>query len=343
MKDLVILKLGTSTVTDSNGALDDAALSRIASQVAKLNTEYRLAVVSSGAIAAGRQELENFNGRSAERKTAAAIGNPRLMSRYAELFASAGITVAQVLCERDTFADRKKFLELQETLLALWDQGILPIVNENDVVSHYEKRFSDNDELATLFAVGFGAKRLLLGTSVEGLLDGERLVKQVDVFDKSIFALADHKKSSFGLGGMVSKLSCAERATRFGVEVIIFNACTDGNIVKANDRAVGTICHASVSTLSSYHKWVAGIGLVLARIHIDEGAATAVKQRKSLLAVGVKGVKGNFEAGEVIEVRTEKDDEMVAVARAHMASRDLDIEKLQRGVIVAHADEIVVW
>jgi glutamate 5-kinase len=343
MKDLLVLKLGTSTITDSNGGLDNFALQQKVTQIAKLCDKYRVAVVSSGAVAAGYQDLDGFSGHSPDRKAAAAIGNPKIIGQYAKLFAKYNIKVAQILCERGTFADRKKFLELQETLLSLWKHNILPIVNENDVTSSFELRFSDNDELATLFAVGFGAKRLLLGTSVDGLLDDGRVIEKIDIFDKKIFDLVQLKKSEFGLGGMVSKLSCADKATHFGVEVVIFNACIDGNIIKANDKKVGTVCPANVSSLSSYHKWVAGIGLVLASVRVDEGAATAIGQRKSLLAVGLKEIIGKFEAGEVIELRTEKNDEMIGVARTRIASKDLDIDNLQHGVIVAHADEIVLW
>jgi glutamate 5-kinase len=323
--------------------LDEAMLRGLAAQIAALHRDHRLAVVSSGAVAAGRPFLEDFSGKTSHRKAAAAIGNPRMMRRYAELLADYGVTVAQVLCERETFADRRTFLELQETLDSLWDHNVLPIVNENDVVSSFELRFSDNDELATLFAVGFGAKRLLLGTSVDGLLDSdEHVVETIDVFGGSIFDLATRRKSTVGLGGMVSKLSCAERATRFGVEVVIFNARTDGNILRANSKTVGTFCTPAASTLNSFQKWVAGIGLVLARIHVDEGAAHAISQRKSLLAVGVTALDGAFEAGEVIEVRTHNPDELIAVARARMSSHDLKIGASERGVVVAHADEIVV-
>jgi glutamate 5-kinase len=342
MRDLVVLKLGTSTITDENGALDDVALQRQVVQIADLHRDYRVAVVSSGAVAAGKQFITDFSGRTSHRKAAAAVGNPRVMGRYAELFAEYEITVAQILCERGTFSDRRHFLELQETLESLWEHNIVPIVNENDVISSYELRFSDNDELATHFAVGFGARRLLFGTSVDGVLDGERLVRSIDVFDESTYAMAHRKKSNLGLGGMVSKLSCAEKATRFGVEVIIFNACRDGNIIRANDKRVGTVCTAAESTLRSYQKWVAGIGVVFASLHIDDGAVDAVRQRKSLLAVGITSVDGAFEAGEVIEVRAQVDDELVAVARANMSSRDVDPATSPRGVVVAHADEIVV-
>src|SRR5690606_19665027 len=168
----------------------------VARQVAQIQEKYHIVLVSSGAVAAGKSYLKNYTGTLSDKKAAAAIGNPMLLSKYSQYFAPYGIALAQSLCERHHFSNRNQFLQLKSTYEKLWANNIIPIANENDVVSNLELKFSDNDELATLIAVGFNASLLLFSTSVPGVLDKEgAVIPQLDTLDKNVLLLANKEKS----------------------------------------------------------------------------------------------------------------------------------------------------
>lgn len=317
-------------------------MAEIAKQVAAIHAQYNIVLVSSGAVAAGRQYLKEYSGTISERKAAAAIGNPQLLNRYAHYFSAYGIPLAQSLCERRHFSERNQFLQLKKTYEELWANGVIPIANENDVVSDLELKFSDNDELATLIAVGFGATQLLFSTSVAGVLDKEgRIVPQIDVIDEEALGLADKKKSSLGLGGMVSKLTFARLATRMGIEVVIFGIRTPDGIPLATEGKTGTRCLPQPCSMPARKKWLASGSLVTGRLQVDAGAEQALKKRHSLLAVGVKAVLEKFERGEVIEIVDEQ-EQVIAVARAKVASGALKAGNRMQNTEVAHADDIVL-
>jgi glutamate 5-kinase len=186
-KPVLVFKIGTSSITTSDGEVDLSLLQELAAQIADLHQQYHIVIVSSGAVGTGKRFIQGYSGKLEERKAAAAIGNPILVNRYAEAFRPYQIPIAQSLCERQHFSNRHQFLQLRETYRELWKHGVIPIANENDVVSNLELKFSDNDELATLLAVGFGAEVLLIATSVEGVLDAAgSVVSSIDHFDASV-------------------------------------------------------------------------------------------------------------------------------------------------------------
>lgn len=341
-KPLLVFKVGTSRLTRSNGQINEALMRDFAKQLAILQNEYRIVMVSSGAVGSGKSYMKHYSGSIGERKAAAAIGNPLLMSRYFEAFRPYDIPIAQSLCERRHFSDRHAFLQLKETYDELWKNGVIPIANENDVVSDLELRFSDNDELATLIAVGFGAAVLLIGSSVAGVLDANgEVVREINTFDESILGLATDEKSEAGLGGMVSKLTFARLATSLGVKTVIFDAAADQGILHALDGTIGTVCHPKPITASARQKWLASGSLVQGRIKVDKGAQLALQNRKSLLAVGIEKVLQPFSKGEVFEMIG--DSKMpFALARAKMSSDVLQAQLHEKNLEVAHADEIVL-
>ncbi|WNJ16293.1 glutamate 5-kinase [Pontibacter sp. G13] len=341
-KPILILKIGTASITKSDGSLDEPAMVEIARQVALLHRQYRLVLVSSGAVGTGKKYLNSFQGSITDRKAAAAIGNPILMGKYSQFFSPYGIAVAQSLCERQHFSSRRQFLQLRETFHTLWDHGIIPIANENDVVSNLELKFSDNDELATLIAVGFGADQLLLGTSVPGVYDqAGQLVDRIPRFNSEVMGWARKETSSGGLGGMISKLTFAKLATKMGTEVVIFGAKSPNGIIDAAAGRTGTICEPQPAELSARKKWLASGCLVAGQLILDEGAKKAMEARKSLLAVGVKTVQGEFSAGEVVELLCE-DGRSFALARVKINARNMQTALGTQDVEVAHADEIVL-
>lgn len=341
-KPIIVIKFGTASITHKSGELNEEILQEIARQVAVLNNDYQIVMVSSGAVGAGKSFIKNYKGTIAERKAAAAIGNPLLLAKYTQYFSKYGITVAQSLCERHHFANRNQFLQLKETYQELWDNGIIPIANENDVVSNLELKFSDNDELATLIATGFGANTLLLCTSVGGLLDAEKnIIPFIPKVDASVLGLANDDKSSLGLGGMISKLTYTRLATRMGTRVVIFGMKPEDGMLKAIENKNGTSFAAQKVALNARQKWLASGSLIAGKVQVDAGAGLALENRKSLLAVGIKKVIGVFEKAEVFEILDEKKN-VIAIARARESSEVIIANLKTQNFLVANADDIVM-
>src|SRR5690606_28130729 len=202
-KPIIVVKFGSASITTADGAVDEQIIAEIARQTAKLQEHYNVVLVSSGAVAAGKTFIPRYKGTLPERKAAAAIGNPLLVGIYATYFKPYKIALAQSLCERQHFANRDQFLQLKNTYETLWRNQIIPIANVFDVVSNKELKFSDNDELAMLIAVRFGAEKILFSTSVPAVLDASGIViSEIPVIDKQALSLAKKEKSAAGLGGM---------------------------------------------------------------------------------------------------------------------------------------------
>lgn len=341
-KPILVLKFGTASITTGKGDLDEVVIEEIARQVAVIHEQYNMVIVSSGAVGAGKKFLKNYSGTLNEKKAAASIGNPLLMNMYSKYFSPYGISLAQSLCERHHFSNRSQFLQLQQTYQKLWASNIIPIANENDVVSNLELKFSDNDELATLIAAGFGATKVLFSTSVPGVLDASgQVIEKLDTSDKKVLLLANKEKSATGLGGMTSKLNFARLANQMGIEVVIFGIRSGDGILKALKGETGTLCPAQKINLSARKKWLASGSLISGRIQIDAGAYKALQKRGSLLAVGIKKILTGFENGEIIEILDEENN-VVAVAKSKVASSALSQNQNLKNLEVAHADNIVL-
>ncbi|MBE9600920.1 glutamate 5-kinase [Pedobacter sp. MC2016-24] len=341
-KPILVLKLGTASITTTKGELDELVIADITRQVAAISDKYRLILVSSGAVAAGKQFIKNYKGKISERKAAASIGNPLLINTYSKHFKPYQISIAQSLCERQHFSNRKQFLQLKETYEELWKNGVIPIANENDVVSSLELKFSDNDELATLLGVGFGASLILLGTSVPGVLDKEGLVvPKIETMNNEVFSLASKNTSALGLGGMISKLTFANLAAAMGIKVVIFGARTPEGILQAIDEKTGTVCMPKNCSIPARNKWLASGSLVTGRLMVDEGACEAIRKRKSLLAVGVLQVITKFADGEIFEI-VDDQQHIVAVARAKASAQDITKNLKQHNLEIANASDIVI-
>ncbi len=341
-KPILVLKFGTASITQKNGEPDESVIAEIARQVAALHQQYNIVIVSSGAVGAGKHFIKNYSGTISERKAAAAIGNPLLLGKYAYCFYPYKINIAQSLCERTHFSNRKQFLQLKKTYEELWANNIIPVANENDVVSDLELKFSDNDELATLIAVGFGASLLLFSTSVPGVLDTEgKVVPQIEVIDKNVLSLANKEKSTLGLGGMVSKLTFARLATQMGIKVVIFGIRTEDGILNAIEGKTGTLCLPQNCTIPARKKWLASGSLVTGKLQVDGGAVKALQKGSSLLAVGILEIIEKFVVNEVFEI-LDGQNRAIAVARAKVASEEIRLQQKTEKIIVAHADEIVL-
>src|SRR5690606_7584578 len=335
-KPVLVIKFGSAAITTKEGEIDERTVLEIARQTAQLQSRYNIVLVSSGAVAAGKRYLKSYSGTLSEKKAAAAIGNPLLIRTYNTYFKPFKISLAQSLCERQHFANRGQFLQLKSTYEELWKNNIIPIANENDVVSNKELKFSDNDELATLIAVGFGAEQVLFTTSLAGLLDSKgNVVREIQKIDKEAFGLVRKDKSSVGLGGMVSKLNFAHLANQMGIKAVIFSMQEPDGLLKAVKGEIGTVCLPAEKKVSSRKKWLASGSLIKAMVKIDAGAEQALQSRKSLLAVGVVAINQSFDAGEVFQIANDA-GEVLAVAKAKVDVLDLASIQKKKNMAIAH-------
>lgn len=317
----------------------------------------QVVVVTSGAIALGRERL-GFKERPRaidKLQAAAAAGQSLLMRAYEDAFEARGLHVAQVLLTHADVSHRERYLNARRSIDALLELGVVPIINENDVVAIDELRFGDNDQLAAMVATLVGADLLVLLTSVEGVLDdsGVRVpvVKDADEVKRYIKPSDD----DVGLGGMDSKLDAAERGTRHGLPVVIARADDVDVLRKIMDgEDVGTLLMPHGSPLASRKHWIAFTLKSKGRIVVDAGAAKALVQKKSsLLPVGVTGVEGEFVTGDAVTIVDAAGTEIarglarygtVEIRRlAGKRTSEIDAHGLDhRGDAVVHRDDLVL-
>jgi glutamate 5-kinase len=342
-RKVLVIKLGTAVISDSEGNIDENVVQKVADEVAVLGKTYNIVIVSSGAVGSGKRYLKDYKGTLSERKAAAAVGNPILIQLYDQFLKRHGITVAQALCERLHFSNRPQFLQLKQTFATFWDNNIIPVVNENDLVSNVEIKFSDNDELATLIAIGFDAPSLILCTSTGGLLDDKKsIIPRIEKVDASVMKYVSNEKSGAGLGGMLSKLTFTRLATSLGINVIICGLKGQEPLKAALEGKNGSYFLPQQSNLGARQKWLASGSVTLGTIHVDKGAAKALHERKSLLTVGITKAEGKFLAGEVVQLMDEEGN-ILGVAKTKMRAQDVTAHLKERNIVAAHADDIVMF
>jgi glutamate 5-kinase len=342
-KPVLVIKLGSAVITNNNGKIDEGIIKKLAKEISGIFAIYDVVLVSSGAVGSGKAFIKDYKGSLIERKAAAAVGNPILIQLYHRYFTRYGITVAQALCERHHFSNRSQFLQLKETFQEFWSNKILPVVNENDLVSNVELKFSDNDELSTLIAIGFDADTLIICTSVGGFMDDlKNIIPVVDRIDNTILSYVSTEKSNLGLGGMVSKLTFTKLATSLGIRVIISGLTGSTPISTALAGISGTTFKAKKSNLKARQKWLASGSITLGSIQVDKGAEKALINRKSLLTVGINTVDGEFSTGEAVQLINAEGD-IIGVAKVKMDAGEMSAKISQKNALAAHSDDIVIF
>jgi glutamate 5-kinase len=313
---IVVVKVGTSSITDEHGEIAVAAIDKLCTEVAGLRGRGdRVVVVTSGAIAAGLPAL----GLSATAPTdiatlqaISAVGQSRLMRTYDDLLGRRGLVGGQVLLAPLDFVHRSQYLHARGTLGRLLDLGVVPVVNENDAVADDEIRFGDNDRLAALVANLVGADVLVLLTDTPGLLDRDprfhedaSLIEEIVEVDHQLEGMAGGTGSVRGSGGMASKLAAAKMAAWSGVRAVIAAANRPGVLEGAVDGTpgVGTTVRPRDRRLSARKLWIAFAVKASGTVVVDEGARMALMDRRSsLLPAGVVDVTGSFEADAAVEI-----------------------------------------
>ena len=318
---IVVVKIGTSSITDDHGAIDHGAVRKLCAEVAALRAmSHEVVVVSSGAIAAGQPALGlSPAGLSAGRasdlatlQAISAVGQSRLMRVYDDTLSGHGLVAGQVLLAPLDFVHRKQYLHARQTMTRLLQLGVVPVVNENDAIADDEIRFGDNDRLAGLVAHLVSAAVLVLLTDTAGLLTADprlvqdaSLVEEIVTVDQEMEKAAGGAGTPRGSGGMASKLAAAKMAAWSGVRVVIASARRSGVLAGAvaGDPGVGTVVHPHDRRLPARKLWIAFAVGSSGTVVVDDGARTALVERnRSLLPAGVVAVEGSFEADDAVEI-----------------------------------------
>jgi glutamate 5-kinase len=332
----IVVKVGTSTLTAGKQNLSTPHILELVRQLSQLQAEGKQVVlITSGAISAGREvlQLREQPKYIPVKQMMAAVGQPRLMELYAQLFRIYSLTVSQVLLTRFDLSRRQSYLNARNTLEALLSNHIVPIVNENDAVATEEIRVGDNDNLSALVANLIEADLLILLTDQPGLLsrdprlhDNATLIREVDGAEipEEIWQMAGGTANRLGTGGMLTKLRAADLVRRSGTAVVIAKGDEPNVILRiAAGERIGTLFHPVVTLVESRKRFLlAGIKTSKGMLEVDDGAAQALHQGGSLLPAGLVSVKGKFDRGDAVRITTH-DGKTVAIGVANYGPGDL--------------------
>jgi glutamate 5-kinase len=324
----IVIKVGSSLVTNNGEGLDQMAIAAWAAQIAHLvrpaNGDIQarqVVLVSSGAVAEGMQRLGWKKRPTAvnELQAAAAVGQMGLVQMYESCFAEHALHTAQVLLTHDDLADRKRYLNARSTLRTLLDLGVIPIINENDTVVTDEIRFGDNDTLASLVANLIEADALVILTDQAGLYSADprknpdaKFIQHATAGDEALEQMAGGAGSSVGTGGMLTKILAAKRAARSGAHTIIASGREKEVLIKlASGEVIGTHLQTEQGKMLAKKQWMADHLRVSGQLKLDAGAVKVLRtDGKSLLPVGVVAVEGSFERGDVVACLDEQGEEI---------------------------------
>lgn len=347
-----VVKIGTSSLTDASGQIDEEAIERVATGVADLRRAgHQVVLVTSGAIAAGLPELGmDATDRPSDAVTlqaASSVGHPVLHRTWAAALSRHDLRSGQILLAPHNFGDRRQYLHARATLSRLLELGVVPVVNENDAVTDEEIRFGDNDRIAALVASLVSADVLVLLTDTEGVLTADpridpsaSLIEEIVEFDRQLLDAAGASGSVRGSGGMASKLTAARIAAWSGVRTVIARADRPDVIpaAVAGTAGVGTSVVPRPTKLSARKIWIGFAMPSVATLTVDAGARTALEQGgRSLLAAGVTSTSGAFERRDPIEV-ADPSGEVFAKGIARIGSAELP----EHVGVVIHVDDMVV-
>lgn len=335
----IAVKVGSNVLTRPDGTLDVTRMSAIVDQIAALRSMgVEVILISSGAVASGRSELRGMPLRQldtvGQRQLFSAVGQAKLINRYYELFREHNIPVGQVLTMKESFATRRLYLNQRNCMMVMLDNGVLPIVNENDTVSVTELMFTDNDELSGLVASMMDVQALVILSNVDGVYNGVPGSEGVDVirYVEQGRELADYiqaTKSSFGRGGMMTKCNIARKVAEEGIAVYIANGKRSDiltSLVTAPEKVLCTCFVPNETTTSPIKKWIAhSTGFTKGNIVLNDDAVQAVCGNKavSILPVGVVRCEGEFWRDDLVQVLA-SDGKVLGVGRVAYSSDEIN-------------------
>ena len=344
----IMIKVGSSSLCDESGQLNKEKILNLVLQISKLKKQgYSLVLVSSGAIAAGMGllELDSKPTTIPQKQALAAIGQAHLMQIYEEIFELFQLKCAQVLLNHGDFDDRKRLMNLCNTIHALLDYDVIPIINENDALAVEEIKVGDNDTLAALMVPVVNADLLVLVSDIDGLYtknpkvyEDAQLLSFVEKVDESIENMAGGTTTSLGTGGMATKIKAAKIVNDYGKNLVIVNGSKDNYLLNIfNEHENGTWFNASKNSLKSREHWLAYRTNTKGKVIIDEGARKALEtHRKSLLPKGIINVEGHFLMGQVVSIECE--DSVIGKGIVNYSSDEI---KLIMGLNTQSIEEVL--
>ncbi|MCD3204450.1 glutamate 5-kinase [Clostridium botulinum] len=340
LKDVkrIVVKVGTSTLTYPTGLLNLNKIENLVRQLSDAhNRGVEVILVSSGAIGAGigKLGLKEKPKTIPEKQAAAAVGQGILLHMYEKLFSEYGKPVGQILLTREDLSHRTRFLNASNTFYSLLEQGVIPIVNENDAIVVDEIKFGDNDTLSAMVASLVDADLLVLVTDIDGLYDSNpktnpdaKFIPVVKEITDDIVAAAGGAGSSLGTGGMATKINAGKIATSSGSSMIIVNGDAHNFLTNILDaKEIGTLFIGQKDPLKAKEHWMAFATKPTSSLTIDDGATEAlIYHKKSLLPKGIISVNGTFSEGEVISILNSKEEE-IAHGITNYNSMEVDLIK----------------
>ena len=347
----IIVKIGSNVLTQEDGLPDTGRMQHLVDQIASLKKAGKeVIVVSSGAVAAGRSLITVAEKADAvsNRQLLAAVGQVKLLATYAELFRVHELVCAQVLVTKEDFRDRQHYLHMQNCFRALLLNNIIPVVNENDVISVTELMFTDNDELAGLVAAMLDADALLILSNVDGIYDGDpkapgaQLIPVIAPTTTSFSGFVSTQRSQFGRGGMITKCHMAHKVAQLGVAVHIANGKTENVLPRILAEEVMNTKFIPNRTASRKKKWLAHAETAAkGAVQINAGAKaalTAPGKATSLLPVGIVGITGTFEKGDIIRLLDEAGKPLGLGIAEYNSNKTLERLGLQHQKPLVHYD-----
>lgn len=347
----ITIKIGSNVLTKADGMLNVSRIAHLVDQIVQLKKQgVEIILVSSGAVAAGRSELnidKKLDTVSA-RQLYSAVGQVKLINRYADLFREHQIACAQVLTTKDNFSDRHHYLNMKNCVSTLLEHGVLPIVNENDTISISELMFTDNDELSGMMASMQNSEALIILTNVDGIYDGDpslpesKVIEKIKVNQKSWTKNIMTNKSNFGRGGMLTKSSMSQKLAKEGIDVHIANGMRENMLLSLldSDREVThTTFIGDDRKASNVKKWLAhSDSFTHGELVINAGAKEALFSEKatSLLLIGVQEIRGSFEKNDIIKIVDEA-GETLGWGKAQYASDKIEANT-RHGKPIIHYD-----
>ena len=326
----IAVKIGSNVLTRRDGTLDVTRMSALVDQVAELHKAgVEIILVSSGAVASGRSEIHPAKKLDSvdQRQLFSAVGQAKLINRYYELFREHGIPVGQVLTMKENFATRRHYLNQKNCMTVMLENGVIPIVNENDTISVSELMFTDNDELSGLIASMMDAQVLIILSNIDGIYNGSpadpasEVIREIE-HGKDLSSYIQTSKSSFGRGGMLTKTNLARKVADEGITVIIANGKRDNILVDLLHQELPALFPDVQSSaldsqltytrfipapqpVSSVKKWIAhSEGFAKGELHIDDCATKVLASDKavSILPIGITDVRGEFEKDDIVRI-----------------------------------------
>ena len=301
--NIIVLKLGSSTVVDGRGKFKKKWVTSLIKDIKRYGKNKKFVIVSSGAIALGQKYLK-INKKKIKldmSQAIAAVGQIHLASEFQKLFEKYKIKTGQILISPDDTEQRRRALNVRRTFDNLFKLSAIPIVNENDTTATAEIKYGDNDRLAARVAQIIGADTLIILSDVDGLYDlsnKKKIIKTVNIIDEKINSLIDNKKNNYGSGGISTKLDAAQICMNSGCHMLLANGNKDYPIKNIIKNKIYTHFTPKISSLDAKKKWIIGSLRASGKVFIDQGAARALYNGKSLLAAGVTKINGSFNKGE---------------------------------------------